>query len=46
MKLRPAYKRVGMLFSGGPAPSANTVISSVALNFLDNGIPLLAFTGI
>ncbi|HQQ51159.1 MAG TPA: 6-phosphofructokinase [Spirochaetota bacterium] len=43
MKLRPAYKRVGMLFSGGPAPSANTVISSVALNFLDNGIPVIGF---
>lgn len=43
MNLRPSYKKIGMLFSGGPAPSANTVISSVALNFLDNGIPVIGF---
>jgi ATP-dependent phosphofructokinase / diphosphate-dependent phosphofructokinase len=34
-------KRVGILFSGGPAPSANTVISSTALNFLDSHIPVV-----
>ncbi|MBN2400842.1 MAG: 6-phosphofructokinase [Spirochaetes bacterium] len=34
-------KKVGILFSGGPAPSANTVISSTALNFLDNHIPVI-----
>ena len=34
-------KRVGILFSGGPAPSANTVISSTALNFLDNHVPVV-----
>ena len=34
-------KRVGILFSGGPAPSANTVISSTALNFLDNHVPVI-----
>ncbi|MBN2040106.1 MAG: 6-phosphofructokinase [Spirochaetes bacterium] len=33
-------KKVGILFSGGPAPSANTVISSTALNFLDSHIPV------
>ena len=32
-----------MLFSGGPAPSANAVISSVALNFLDKKIPTIGF---
>ena len=34
-------KKVGILFSGGPAPSANTVISSTALNFLDSHIPVI-----
>jgi ATP-dependent phosphofructokinase / diphosphate-dependent phosphofructokinase len=34
-------KKVGILFSGGPAPSANTVISSTALNFLDNHVPVI-----
>lgn len=34
-------KRVGILFSGGPAPSANAVISSVALNLLDNNISVV-----
>ncbi len=28
---------IGIIFSGGPAPAANAVISSVALSFLDNG---------
>ena len=36
-------KKIGILFSGGPAPSANTVISSTSLNFLDNGIPVIGF---
>ena len=34
-------QRVGILFSGGPAPSANTVISATALNFLDNHVPVV-----
>jgi ATP-dependent phosphofructokinase / diphosphate-dependent phosphofructokinase len=38
--MKPKFNRVGVLFSGGPAPSANAVISSVALNFLDNNIPV------
>jgi ATP-dependent phosphofructokinase / diphosphate-dependent phosphofructokinase len=38
---KPKNRKVGILFSGGPAPSANTVISSTALNFLDNGIPVV-----
>lgn len=39
--MKPKYNRVGVLFSGGPAPSANAVISSVALNFLDNNVPVI-----
>ncbi len=35
--------KIGVLFSGGPAPSANSVISSVALNFIDNGIEVTGF---
>ena len=31
-------KRVGMLFSGGPAPAANAVISAAVMNFLNGGI--------
>lgn len=36
-------KKVGILFSGGPAPSANAVISSACLNFLDRKIPVVGF---
>ena len=39
--MKPKYNRVGILFSGGPAPSANAVISSVALSFLDNNVPVI-----
>jgi 6-phosphofructokinase 1 len=39
--MKPKHNRVGILFSGGPAPSANAVISSTALNFLDNNIPVI-----
>ena len=35
------HKKVGILFSGGPAPSANAVISSVSLNLLDRDIPVV-----
>ncbi len=38
---KPKYNKVGILFSGGPAPSANTVISATALNFLDNNLPVI-----
>ncbi len=41
MTMKPKHGNVGVLFSGGPAPSANTVISSTALNFLDNNIPAI-----
>lgn len=36
-------KKVGILFSGGPAPSANAVISSAALTFINAKIPIVGF---
>ncbi len=36
-------ERVGMLFSGGPAPAANAVISAAALSFLNSGIEVIGF---
>jgi len=39
--VKPKHKKVGILFSGGPAPSANAVISSVALNFMNDNIPVI-----
>ncbi|MDP2232354.1 MAG: 6-phosphofructokinase, partial [Actinomycetota bacterium] len=36
-------KRIGMLFSGGPAPAANAVISAAALSFLNVGISVVGF---
>ena len=36
-------KKIAILFSGGPAPAANAVISSAALNFLDKNIPVIGF---
>ncbi len=36
-------KRVGMLFSGGPAPAANAVISAAALGFLNAGVEVVGF---
>ncbi len=41
MTVKPQHPKVGILFSGGPAPSANTVISSTALNFLDHNIAVI-----
>jgi 6-phosphofructokinase len=40
---KSAIKRVGMLFSGGPAPAANAVISAAAMNFLNCGIEVVGF---
>ena len=37
------HKKVAILFSGGPAPSANAVISSVALNFINAKVPIIGF---
>jgi 6-phosphofructokinase 1 len=36
-------KKVALVFSGGPAPSANAVISSVALSFINEKIPIIGF---
>jgi ATP-dependent phosphofructokinase / diphosphate-dependent phosphofructokinase len=36
-------KKIGLVFSGGPAPSANAVISSVCLSFIDESIPIIGF---
>jgi len=36
-------KRVGIVFSGGPAPAANAVISSAAVSFLSHGLDVLGF---
>jgi 6-phosphofructokinase len=36
-----AIERVGIVFSGGPAPAANAVISACALSFLDAGIEVV-----
>jgi 6-phosphofructokinase len=43
MGVQLKHKKVGIIFSGGPAPSANTVISSTTLNFLDHNIPVIGF---
>ncbi len=36
-----AIKRVAILFAGGPAPAANSVISSAAFTFLNAGIEVI-----
>jgi 6-phosphofructokinase 1 len=36
-------RKVGMLFSGGPAPAANAVISAAALAFIDAGAEVIGF---
>lgn len=36
-------RRIGMLFSGGPAPAANAVISAAAISFLNAGIEVIGF---
>jgi len=33
-----SIKKVGIIFSGGPAPAANAVISAAAVSFLEEGI--------
>ncbi len=35
------FKRVAILFSGGPAPGANAVISTASVSFLRNGIEVV-----
>ena len=36
-------KKVGVIFSGGPAPSANAVISSAAMAFRRSGVTFVGF---
>jgi 6-phosphofructokinase 1 len=36
-------KRVGLVFSGGPAPAANAVISSAAISFLEDNREVVGF---
>jgi 6-phosphofructokinase len=36
-------KRVGIVFSGGPAPAANAVISSAAISFLEDNREVIGF---
>jgi 6-phosphofructokinase len=36
-------KRVALVFSGGPAPAANAVISSAAISFIDDGREVIGF---
>jgi 6-phosphofructokinase 1 len=36
-------QNIGIIFSGGPAPSANTVISACALSFFEHNIPCIGF---
>ncbi len=36
-------KKIGIIFSGGPAPSANSVISACVLSFLDKKIQCIGF---
>ncbi len=38
-----ARKKVGILFSGGPAPAANSVISALTLSFLNENITVIGF---
>jgi ATP-dependent phosphofructokinase / diphosphate-dependent phosphofructokinase len=38
-----SIRRVGMLFSGGPAPAANAVISAAAMSFLNCGVEVIGF---
>ena len=40
---RQGPKRVGIIFSGGPAPAANAVISAAAFSFLQDGREVVGF---
>jgi 6-phosphofructokinase 1 len=39
----PAIERVGIVFSGGPAPAANAVISAAAISFLEDNRQVVGF---
>jgi len=36
-------KKVGIVFSGGPSPAANTVISAAVMNFINSGVEVYGF---
>lgn len=38
-----SIKRVGIVFSGGPAPAANAVISAAAISFIEDGREVVGF---
>ncbi len=38
-----AIRRVGIVFSGGPAPAANAVIAAAAISLLDDGREVIGF---
>ena len=38
-------RRVGIIFSGGPAPAANAVIAWAAVSFIDSGREVIGFFG-
>ncbi len=42
-RLGDHVRRVGMIFSGGPAPAANSVISSAATAFIEDGREAIGF---
>jgi ATP-dependent phosphofructokinase / diphosphate-dependent phosphofructokinase len=39
----PAMRRIGIVFSGGPAPAANAVISAAAISCLESGREVIGF---
>jgi 6-phosphofructokinase 1 len=43
MQTATKVKRVGILFSGGPAPAANAVIEAAAQNLLNAGVDVIGF---
>lgn len=43
MAAKERIKRVGLLFSGGPAPAANAVISAATMSFLNGGVEVFGF---
>lgn len=42
-KAGESVKRVGIIFSGGPAPGANAVIAAAATSFLEDGREVIGF---
>ena len=39
----PKIRHVGMLFSGGPAPAANAVVSATVMNLINKGVEVYGF---